>query len=29
VIRDDILLDNRSRWIHEVTCEIKTTWLKR
>jgi hypothetical protein len=28
VIGDDILLDNRSRWIHEVTCEIKTTWLE-
>jgi hypothetical protein len=28
VIGDDILLDNRSRWIHEVMCEIKTTWLE-
>jgi hypothetical protein len=28
VIEDDILLDNRSRWIHEVTCEIKMTCLE-
>jgi hypothetical protein len=28
VIGDDILLDNRSRWIHEVMCEIKTSWLE-
>jgi hypothetical protein len=28
VIGDDILLDNRSRWIHEVMCEIKMTWLE-
>jgi hypothetical protein len=28
VIGDDILLDNRSRWIHEVTCEMKMTWLE-
>jgi hypothetical protein len=27
-IKGNILLDNRSRWIHEVTCEIKTTWLE-
>jgi hypothetical protein len=28
VIEDDILLDNRSRWIHEVTCEMKMMWLE-
>jgi hypothetical protein len=28
VIRDDIPLDNRLGWIHEVTCEIKMTWLE-
>jgi hypothetical protein len=27
-IRDDILLDNRTRQIHEDTCEIMMTWLK-
>jgi hypothetical protein len=29
VIRDDILLDNRSKWIHKVACEIIMTWLER
>jgi hypothetical protein len=24
----DILLDNRTRWIHEGTSEIMTTWLE-
>jgi hypothetical protein len=28
VIEDDILFDNRLRWIHEATCEIKMTWLE-
>jgi hypothetical protein len=28
VIGDDVLLDNRSRWIHEVTVETILTWHK-
>jgi hypothetical protein len=28
MIRDDILLDNRTGWIHEGTGEILLTWLK-
>jgi hypothetical protein len=26
-IEDGILLDDRTGWIHEVTCEIIMTWL--
>jgi hypothetical protein len=27
-IEDDLLLDGRTGWIHEVTCEIKMAWLE-
>jgi hypothetical protein len=27
-IKDDILLDNWTGWIHEGTCEIMMTWLE-
>jgi hypothetical protein len=26
-IEDDILLDDRTGWIHEVACEIIASWL--
>jgi hypothetical protein len=28
MIGDDILLDNRTRWVHEGTGEIVMTWLE-
>jgi hypothetical protein len=27
VNEDDILLDDRTGWIHEVACEIIASWL--
>jgi hypothetical protein len=27
-IDDDLLLDGRIGWIHEVACEVRASWLK-